>query len=403
MTVPTVSGGDRSLGDRSLPASRGGTVQPMAEPAEQRTSFEVPEHPGRRWGWLMSGIWIFYLASPFSDLVTHPLPIWVRVVGCVLTVAFAVTYVLSLRLGFSTLAGCRRRWGWTIPVALLAVGLGMTPVVHENAATYVIFGMTLGMMLWPLRVASVVAAAAIAWNGYGLPMLSGDAHNLGMGIVTLAVALLMLAVRRMQSQEAVIRRAHEDIAHMAVDAERARFSRDLHDIVGHSLTAIIVKAELAGRLAKRRPESVGPEVADIELLAREALEDVRRTVAGYREVTLSGELASARAVLDAAGVEASLPHAVDEVPGRLRELFGWVVREGVTNVVRHSRARHCWISVTPASIEVLDDGRGPRGSTGSGLGGLRERARAVGATVESGAGPTGGFRLYVSAPAERLA
>ncbi|MBO0828189.1 MAG: sensor histidine kinase [Streptosporangiales bacterium] len=373
----------------------------MADSAARRTPFEVPEHPGRRWGWLLSGVWIFYLASPFSDLVTQPHPMWLRVVGCAVTVAFAATYVLSLRMGFASLSGCAPRWGLVIPVALLAVGLGMSPVVHEDAATYVIFAMTLGLMMWPLRVGIAVAAAAVAWNGYGLPVLSGASYSVGLGVITLAVALLMLAVRRMQNQEAVIRRAHEDIAHMAVDAERARFSRDLHDIVGHSLTAIIVKAELAGRLAKRRPESVGPEVADIELLAREALEDVRRTVAGYREVTLAGELASARAVLDAAGVESALPLAVDEVPGRLRELFGWVVREGVTNVVRHSRARHCWITVTPTSVEVLDDGRGPRGGVGNGLGGIRERARAVGATVESGAGRNGGFRLYVTAPAVR--
>jgi two-component system, NarL family, sensor histidine kinase DesK len=370
----------------------------MTEPAEQRASFEVPEHPGRRWGWMLSGIWIFYLASPFSDLLTDPHPLWLRIVGCTVTVAFAATYVLSLRLAFAAMSGCPKRWGWVIPIALLAVGLAMTPVVHENAATYIIFGVTLGLCLWPWRTGAVVAAAAVAWNGYGLPVLSGDDYSIELGIITLAVALLMLAIRRMQSQEWVIRRAHEDLAHMAVDAERARFSRDLHDIVGHSLTAIIVKAELAGRLAKRRPESVGPEVADIELLAREALEDVRRTVAGYREVTLSGELASARAVLDAAGVEAILPQAVDEVPGRLRELFGWVVREGVTNVVRHSRARHCWITVTPGSVEVLDDGRGPRGGAGNGLGGIRERARALGATVEFGAGPRSGFRLYVAAP-----
>lgn len=400
MSVRTRPARDRALGDRSLAGPSGDTVQAMSEPAEQPTSFEVPEHPGRRWGWLLSGIWIFYLASPFTDLFNDPHPLWTRVVGAVLTVGFAAGYMIGLRIGFTSLAGCRRRGAWLIPVALFAVGLAMAPVVHEDSATYVIFGMTLGLFLWPVWVGIAVAVACVAWNGFVLPALFGDSYALELVVITAAVALLILALRRMQSQEAVIRRAHEDLAHMAVDAERARFSRDLHDIVGHSLTAIIVKAELAGRLAKRRPESVGPEVADIELLAREALEDVRRTVAGYREVTLSGELASARAVLDAAGVEAILPQAVDEVPGRLRELFGWVVREGVTNVVRHSRARHCWITVTPTSVEVLDDGRGPRGGAGNGLGGIRERARAVGATVESGAGPEGGFRLYVLARVE---
>ena len=100
-------------------------------------------------------------------------------------------------------------------------------------------------------------------------------------------------------------------------------------------------------------------MADIERLAREALADVRATVAGYREVTLAAEISSARTALDAAGVDAELPGAVDEVPGERRELFGWVLREGVTNVVRHSDASGCGCRVSPTRVEIVDDGTAP--------------------------------------------
>ncbi len=132
--------------------------------------------------------------------------------------------------------------------------------------------------------------------------------------------------------------AHEQLKEMAVEQERARFARDLHDLLGHSLTVITVKSELARRVMASDPDRAAAEVADIERLSREALADVRATVAGYRGVTLAAEISSARSALAAAGVHADLPGAVDDVPGERRELFGWVLREGVTNVVRHSDA-----------------------------------------------------------------
>ena len=151
-------------------------------------------------------------------------------------------------------------------------------------------------------------------------------------VLVAGMALAMYAVRRMTVQGREIERAQERLAELAVADERARFARDLHDILGHSLTAIAVKAQLAGRLVERDPERARGEIADIERLAREGLDDVRRTAAGSREVTLAAELVAARTALAAAGIRAELPQAVDEVPGRWRELFGWAVREGVTNV-----------------------------------------------------------------------
>jgi two-component system, NarL family, sensor histidine kinase DesK len=150
-------------------------------------------------------------------------------------------------------------------------------------------------------------------------------------------------------------------------------------------------------------------MTEVQELARDALGDVRAAVSGYRETSLAGELVAARAALDAAGIEAELPGAVDHVPGERRELFGWVVREGVTNVVRHSRATRCRVVLEPDAVLVADDGAGPqpvagaqaapgaaqRDPFGHGLAGLGERAEASGASLRVDRSDLGGFALRV--------
>jgi two-component system sensor histidine kinase DesK len=161
---------------------------------------------------------------------------------------------------------------------------------------------------------------------------------------------------------------------------------------------ITVKAELAQKLLDVDLERARAELADLERLSRDALTDVRRAVEGYRDITLPGELVRARVALRAAEIAAELPNSTDDVPSELRELFAWTVREGVTNVIRHSGAKRCWVNVTADRVEVLDDGRGlsaSGGSAGHGLIGLRERACMVGASLQVGTGPAGGFRLAV--------
>jgi two-component system sensor histidine kinase DesK len=190
------------------------------------------------------------------------------------------------------------------------------------------------------------------------------------------------------------------LVELAVTQERERVARDVHDILGHSLTVITVKTELAGRLLEASGAGdtrARAELADAERLAREALADVRATVSGMRQLSLAGELATARQALDAAGIAADLPSTVDDVPARYRELFAFALREGVTNVVRHSGASRCGVRLTADCIEVRDDGRGPDGAvSGSGLAGLRARAQAVGAGVETGTADEGGFLLRVT-------
>jgi two-component system sensor histidine kinase DesK len=202
-----------------------------------------------------------------------------------------------------------------------------------------------------------------------------------------------------------LRETREQLAAAAVAAERERIGRDLHDILGHSLTAIAVKAGLARRLLDRDPpaaaELIGAEIGDIEQLARESLKDVRATASGYREVSLAGELSVAASVLRAAGIRAEIPQAVDGVDPADREIFGYVVREAVTNVVRHSDARTCRISLGERSIEIRDDGSDTRptpGDQGSGLRGLAGRVAGRGGTLSAGPEDGGGFLLNVTLP-----
>ena len=229
---------------------------------------------------------------------------------------------------------------------------------------------------------------------------------------------MMCSFARSIRKTVQLRAAQTELAEAAVAAERSRVARDMHDILGHSLTVIAVKAELAARMLETASgtdpasatasgadpsafEDSAPlrraaaEIAAVQDLARGALADVRATVAGYRGVNVLAELAVARTALESAGITADLPATVDAVPARHRELFGWVLREGVTNVVRHSGAKQCRVRLTASEVSVEDDGvgPGPAGSFGNGLTGIRERVMAAGGNVCVGKSDLGGFRL----------
>jgi two-component system, NarL family, sensor histidine kinase DesK len=168
-------------------------------------------------------------------------------------------------------------------------------------------------------------------------------------------------------------------------------------VLGHSLTVVAVKSELAGRLVERNPEQAIAEIADIETLARTALADLRAAVSSYRDMSLDSELSAARTAFDAAGIVAHLPADWAIVDEDLRPLFGWALREAVTNIIRHANATECWVELTASSLHVRDNGRGlPGDGKGNGLTGLRERATEAGARLTTANAPSGGFVLTVA-------
>jgi two-component system sensor histidine kinase DesK len=189
-----------------------------------------------------------------------------------------------------------------------------------------------------------------------------------------------------------LRQAETRMSTLSVAAERERIGRDLHDILGHSLTAIAIKSDLAGRLVEHDAAAAKAQIAEVTEIARQALGDVRATASAIRQVRVVAELASARSVLMAAGIEARVPSAVEPMPDDESELLGYVVRESVTNVVRHSRASTCTISVARGSVTVVDDGIGlsrtPR--HGSGIAGLADRLAQAGGQLAVTSAPDGG-------------
>ncbi len=178
------------------------------------------------------------------------------------------------------------------------------------------------IMLLPSRQA-VIAVGLCVLGALAIPRAVPGWHpnDTAAGQVMLASAA-MFGVMQLVNRTVQLAQARAELAELAVAQERARFSRDLHDLPGHSLTVLAIKAELAGRLIPTDPQAAGREIGEVELLARDALADVRAAVSGYRDGSLAGELVSARTALDAAGIEAELPGAVDGVPAERRSSPG---------------------------------------------------------------------------------
>ncbi|NUR09768.1 MAG: sensor histidine kinase [Nocardioidaceae bacterium] len=359
-----------------------------------------------RFGVVFAAVWLVFLVDSLREAWRIAWSDQNRVagfVGLLAIVAFAVTYLAI----FGWVRARRRRaegrvppaQGWLAIGALGALMLVMVLAIGQEGMAAVVYVVVVGVLVlptwWALSL-TVALAALVEVTGRTLP---GWTEQAGLTFAVCTAAFAMWGVSQLMMRNLDLLRAREENARLAVADERNRFARDLHDILGHSLTVITLKAELANRLIDVDPERARTEIADLERLSRDALADVRRTVEGYRDLTLPGELARAREALRAADIEADLPNSTDDVPSELRELFAWTVREGVTNVIRHSRATRCSIRLAPDRVEVTDDGTGPPpdAERGHGLDGLHERAASLGAVLVTRTLDPG-FALRVSVP-----
>jgi two-component system sensor histidine kinase DesK len=274
-----------------------------------------------------------------------------------------------------------------------------------SATVLWIFVAVAGGMLFPDALAMGLAIV-LAGLMLVVDAVAGEPLGWELALTLVALTAFMVGFAGNIRLNIELRATREQLAVAAVAAERERIGRDLHDILGHSLTAIAVKAGLARRLLGRDDAAAAVEIGDVERLAREALADVRATASGFREVSLATELAVAKVVLRAAGIQAVLPQAVDDVDPANRELFGFVVREAVTNVVRHSQAMTCIVTLGSDFVEIADDGVGGRSvsddgtghpANGIGLSGLADRIAARGGALNAGPRPGGGFLLHATA------
>ncbi|MGX1680572.1 sensor histidine kinase [Streptomyces althioticus] len=360
---------------------------------------------------LWTAIWLVYLSAPVSDLLHGGHPAGVRALGWLGLVVFVTWYMLLVfraGRGDRTALVLGSLAVLTAQSALLALTLGrewLVLFVYVSIASGAALPSRLSRWSVPGACALMTAAAFAVPGGRDLLW--------GLLVPALLGGFAMTGVRELIRTTIALREARATVAHLAANEERLRLARDLHDLLGHSLSVITLKSELAGRMLPDHPDRAARQVADIEQVSRQALVDVREAVTGYRRLRLAGELGGARVALRAAGIVPELPgaDALGEVPEDAESALAWALREAVTNVVRHSGARRCTVEVARRHtrdgqvLELSVEDNGPGGSAtghGNGLRGLRERLAAVGGTLE--AGPVRhGFRLVARVPVETAA
>lgn len=361
-----------------------------------RKGIEVPGPPPTGFvllPWLLMGL------GSLSHLLQGKAPNpWIGGVGLL---AFNSLYVLLAFRAFDR----NRREARSTRVALAALGLLTVALAAGYGGSWLLFFPLLG-----LAVGAVVRGRGLGPLGLGVSALAGVVGGFrdgwgAVGIVYGTFLSTMVTAAILSLSEAVheLRDTREELARAAVEKERLRFSRDLHDLLGHTLSVIVVKAEATRRLAPRDLDAALGQVTDIESVGRQALTEIREAVTGYREGSLATELDRARDLLAAAGIDAEVRQCGPPLAPRTAALLGWVVRESATNVVRHSGARRCAIEVTGTTertrLVITDDGRGVgSGTPGSGLKGLAERLAAAGGSLTSGPAPRTGFRVAAELP-----
>jgi two-component system, NarL family, sensor histidine kinase DesK len=384
-------------------------TDPPADRRELALSVEAPG--GRRRGLklpFVAAALFFYLAPLASLLANPPAPAALALLLVGWAIFGAVLVLLLRRSPF--VRERSGRWLAVAVVAIAAIALVAQVAfgVDEAAALYFYAGVTAGRLVperWALGGIGGVTLAAVA----GTSLASGDvAAGVTTGVTVGTICLTLFALAAMGRSNRELQAARTELATLAVAEERSRIARDLHDSLGHSLSVIALKSELARRVLPDDPTRAAAEIGDVEQAARDALAAVRETVSGYRVPSLAVELAGARAALLAAGIEGVVEPAPHGLPRDVDAVLGWAVREGVTNVLRHSDATSAAVRVLAdgprRSVEVVDDGMGLHAGDardqrpGTGIDGLRERARGLGGAVEAGPLPERGFRLLVTVP-----
>ncbi|MCD7439509.1 sensor histidine kinase [Streptomyces lincolnensis] len=377
---------------------------------EARKAGRTPEHVGPTGFALLP--WLLLGMGAFSNLFQGHTPNpWIGGLGLL---AFNSLYIYVAFRSFVR----EKREAVSTRVALVLMGLLTCGLALGYGDNWLLFFPLLG-----LATGAVVRMPHLRWAGTVVALLAGvvSVTSDGWGGLDTAYATwisTMVTAAILSLSEAVreLRAAREELARRAVEKERLRFSRDLHDLLGHTMSVIVVKAEAARRLADRDLTAALGQITDIESVGRQALTEIREAVTGYREGSLTTELDRARSALSATGVDLVLHQSGTPLPAQTESLLGWVVREAVTNVVRHSGARRCEISVVRGAeqvrLTVTDDGVGgadagglggtgaAHGIGGTGLRGLTERLAAAGGSLTAGPGPRVGFVVSAELPLE---
>jgi two-component system sensor histidine kinase DesK len=353
----------------------------------------LPPNPDISWVpyvWLIYVVW-FALVPLFDNS-----PRWVMW----LTLAEAAIAVPIYFVGY-WLKGLRRLW----VVGALFLLATASAKWNVGATVFIVFGAAFIGHGCETRT-------AVRWLGVLLSLTALESWVLrfspGFWMPSIIFGALVGAVTLNQAQRNRINRrlkiAQEEVERMAKIAERERIARDLHDLLGHTLSLIVLKSELASKLSEGDPERAAREIRDVERILRDALAQVRAAVRGYRSTGLMAEVDHARATLETAGIRFECEMEKVSVPPSEESVLVLALREAVTNIVRHSSATSCRVrflrTIAGYELQVADDGRGGVVPEGSGLSGMRERVEELGGSLERDG--TSGTRLCIRIPIEPL-
>src|SRR6266702_4355250 len=351
-------------------------IRPKSPPSLRLAATFNRGHDRIRW---VDFVWIVYSCFFFIEPVQRN-----SVTGWV---SFTLFYLVFLAI-YTTMVIARTKWLSRISLGAMAV-LGLCYIPRNPGTMGVITFVAAFLPFLVERVTVVVPliialCAAMILEGWLLHLSPWDWAI--CSLVSLVVGGTNIIFAQQKRAGRKLELAHEEIAHLAKVAERERIARDLHDVLGHTLSVVVLKSELAGRLFDRDPARARTEIREVEEVARKALTEVREAIRGYRAEGLAAEIDRAIKTLESAGVtlvcQAKPPklHAAEET------VLSLIVREAVTNIVRHAQATHCRLELlnngSVTSLLVEDDVRGGIRQEGNGLRGMRERVESLGGRLQ---------------------
>ena len=384
-------------GSRSAAEPRN-TAGSAAEPALRQVEAELRDHWFSRPGFVL--IYQFFVFFPllFSPRATS--------LTWALSLAACVLFMLLFR--YSARPPAQRRGPSWLPAALTAaLGYALIPF-NPGGNTFLIYAVAMLGESQPIRRALIAGVFLLGLMSLEfllvLPSVAiAGGYSLMVWLISAMVLLGVYFAQLQDRQVSELKRSRDEVQRLAQVAERERIARDLHDLLGHSLSLIALKSELAGKLIERSPGAAKQQISEIEQVTRQALKQVREAVTGYRSDGLAGEVAAARLALLDAGVR--LEQRLQPLPmnPEVESTLAIVLREAVTNVLRHASAEQVEIELLrrdqQLQLSIRDDGRGCRhsgASEGNGLRGMRERLQAIGGELKIESEPGHGMKLLVS-------
>ncbi len=318
-------------------------------------------------------------------------------------IATLASLVVFLPLHFMSYSS-NSRTAILIAATMVLLCYALMPL-NYGANTYLIYGVITAAYVFKAR-------NALIFLGIALVLMGIQAYWLKFPIIFFAATTIMscmlvfytLYSRNVERSNQSLKLSQQEVQRLAQSAERERIGRDLHDVLGHTLSLIVMKSELASRLFERDPNAAIAQIREVESVAREALGQIRTAVAGIRLAGLEAELANARLSLLSADIQLHYQLAPVELSTEVETVLALAVREAVTNIIRHSNAQHVEIELIKnknnLQLQISDDGKNKLVVPGHGLSGMRERLELLGGRLEIDTGPHGGVRLSLSCPLE---